>query len=82
MYLTALSLYDILLSFPQEVQYIWHRKCGIGSFLYITIRYGTMIHILAGTLRFSPSLASVIVSYDGIINTYTDLPCRGVFNQI
>ena len=39
----ALILYDVILSFPAEHRYIWRRRFGIRTMLYLTIRYSSII---------------------------------------
>ncbi|KAI0075487.1 hypothetical protein K474DRAFT_1664239 [Panus rudis PR-1116 ss-1] len=48
LYLIVLSLltYDTILTFPQEVRCIWQRKWTGATFLYATIRYITMLHMV------------------------------------
>ena len=41
----ALALYDLLISFAQEIQHIWRRKFSLVTLLYIFIRYGTIISL-------------------------------------
>ena len=38
--------YDALLSFKQEIKCIWGRKLGIGTILYLFVRYGTIIDMI------------------------------------
>lgn len=43
--LPALVLYDTAISFSQEVRCIWNRKFGVGTVLYLCIRYGTILNL-------------------------------------
>ena len=43
---TALTTYDILLTFSKEVDYIWRRKISAVTFLYGFIRYGTLLQVV------------------------------------
>ena len=38
--------YDAFLSFQQEIKCIWGRKLGIGTILYLLVRYGTIIDMI------------------------------------
>ena len=44
--LLALIMFDILLSFPSEIKYIWCQKPRLGSILYTLARYSTLAVLL------------------------------------
>ncbi|KAF8576827.1 hypothetical protein K439DRAFT_1622552 [Ramaria rubella] len=46
-YVTIASFtYDILLTFPSEVRFIWHKKFRLGTILYLLTRYPTLLEFL------------------------------------
>ena len=59
----ALTIYDLILSFPKELKCIWKRKFGTGTFLYLSIRYGTVVYILFQLLE------CIIVPKNMIVST-------------
>ena len=60
--------YDAFLSFQQEIKCIWGRKLGIGTILYLFVRYGTIIDIIIeifdGTYVFKTVSVSTIILRD------------------
>jgi hypothetical protein len=50
MAIVGLCIYDYLLTFPQEIQYIWQRKLSIASLLYILTRYVGIVGQVAQTM--------------------------------
>lgn len=43
----ALVAYDILLTFPEEYEFIWRAKFTKGTLLYIVLRYGNFVQMVA-----------------------------------
>ena len=43
-------LYDTILSFPQEIRYIWRRRFSLVTVSYIIIRYGTLVNTIMNIL--------------------------------
>ena len=41
-----MNLYDLIITSPKELKVTWKRKFGIGSALYISIRYNTILALL------------------------------------
>ena len=61
--LIALSTYDLILTFPTEVKCVWKRKVfGMGTMLYIAIRYTTILRMLLEGLSGFAILKGPIVS--------------------
>ncbi|KIJ34945.1 hypothetical protein M422DRAFT_233136 [Sphaerobolus stellatus SS14] len=44
--LTALLYYDYFLTFGQEVRYIWKRKFGVTTLMYICCRYSLVANVI------------------------------------
>ncbi|KIJ37644.1 hypothetical protein M422DRAFT_259734 [Sphaerobolus stellatus SS14] len=55
----ALIVYDILLTFDDEVTLIWRKKFGLGSILYLLARYCLIAFISIG-------YCYDIINYEGI----------------
>jgi len=47
---TALLAYDTLLTFQDEVEYIWRRRIGLGTVLYVLARYAALIVFAMGAV--------------------------------
>lgn len=47
LYYLAIILYDTLLSFNQEIQYIWNRKFGTATIVYLFVKYGIILAIFS-----------------------------------
>ena len=60
--LLALAVYDFLFSFPGELKYIWNRKFGTGTALYVSIRYGALIHMLLAVIGATFVPKAIVVS--------------------
>ena len=58
----ALVVYDLILSFPMELKGIWKRRFGTGTILYLSIRYGQIVHMLLQVL------ASILVPGNLIVS--------------
>ena len=58
----ALAVYDVVLSFPMELKAVWKRRFGTGTFLYLSIRYGTVIAMLFGNFQRLLITENLIVS--------------------
>ncbi|CAL1697638.1 unnamed protein product [Somion occarium] len=43
---TTLVLYDILLTFSQEVACVWRRKWNLVTLLFAVCRYGTLVDVM------------------------------------
>ena len=39
-------VYDAVLSLSQEIKYIWGRKAGVVTILYLFVRYGMIIDMI------------------------------------
>lgn len=64
----ALTVYDTLISFPQEAKCIWKRKIGTVTILYVLIRYGIILDLvmqLVGEFYVPP-----LVSVSGFLQVY------------
>ncbi|KAK7688652.1 hypothetical protein QCA50_008190 [Cerrena zonata] len=55
----SVAVYDTMLTFSKEVRCIWQRKFGIGTVLYLLIRYTPIITIVFEYLNGSSSLKTV-----------------------
>ena len=42
-YELAVVVHDTVLSFSQEIKFIWGRKAGVVTILYLFVRYGMII---------------------------------------
>ena len=67
--------YDTLLSFQQEIKCIWGRKPGVGTILYLFVRYGMIINmsfqIFSGTYIFKTVSVSNITLRDWKLLTHS-----------
>ncbi|KAJ4470097.1 hypothetical protein J3R30DRAFT_3301569, partial [Lentinula aciculospora] len=43
---TALLYYDWLLTFPEEVEYVWKARMSLATVLYIFCRYALLANVL------------------------------------
>jgi len=42
----TLALYDHILTFPEEVKYIWKARMKVTDYLYLLSRYGTQAYLV------------------------------------
>ena len=66
---TALTVYDLILSFPTELRCIWEGRLMFrtGTILYLSIRYGTIIYLLIEMLD------SVAAPHNRVVSFYIQL---------
>ncbi|KIJ34971.1 hypothetical protein M422DRAFT_181524, partial [Sphaerobolus stellatus SS14] len=57
----ALLYYDYFLTFGQEVRYIWKRKVGVTTLMYICCRYSLVANVIY-TLAITNKLHSLRVN--------------------
>ena len=62
MLILAVTTYDLSLSFSEEVRCIWKGKFGIGTILYLSIRYVSIMLVLLEILAVFTIPGSIIVS--------------------
>ena len=55
-------VYDALLSFQQEIKCIWGKKLGIGTILYLCVRYGMIIDMIVRVFSGIYVFKTVLVS--------------------
>ena len=65
MRIPALSIYDVILSISMEVRCIWKRKFGVGTVLYLSIRYSMILYVLLRLCQ------DVIVINGAFVSDYT-----------
>ena len=58
----AVAGYDLILSFPTEITWVWKRKLAAGMVLYLSLRYCTIIFFVIETLGGILVIRSLIVS--------------------
>ncbi|KAK7675886.1 hypothetical protein QCA50_021178 [Cerrena zonata] len=63
----TLSVYDLLLSFNKEVEYIWRRKFSMVKILYFTIRYCTALSIFWNIIIRKSIFSSVPIFIVGVV---------------
>ena len=82
---TALAVYDLIQSFPAELRYIWSGRFGIGTILYLSIRYGpitcTLINALGSIVVPGNLIVSVAVRFI-ISELIHNMDPRGGYSQI
>ena len=60
-YQLALVVYDILLSLRRELSFVWRRRFGIGTILYLLIRYTVTPHLFLQIVASSGVLGTAAV---------------------
>ena len=61
--IVALSVYDLLLSFPMEFRFIWRGRFGTATILYVSIRYATIASMILETLQSTVVSSSILVGF-------------------
>ena len=53
----ALAFYEYSITFAEEVQVIWSRRCSVTTILLITLRWNTLVLTVASALYGSPTVS-------------------------
>ncbi|KIJ55983.1 hypothetical protein M422DRAFT_239160 [Sphaerobolus stellatus SS14] len=61
---TVLLLYDTVLTFRAEIEFMWKRKYNLGFILYMTARYGALVSLIAGDVYNVGNLDSFSIACD------------------
>lgn len=56
----VILLYDVLLTFDDEVKHFWKARPSLGSFLFFFIRYIPLLSAIPLYMRFFPSTLQLV----------------------
>ncbi|KIJ50758.1 hypothetical protein M422DRAFT_245424 [Sphaerobolus stellatus SS14] len=74
---TVLLLYDTVLTFRAEIDFMWKRKYNPGFILYMTARYGALVSLIAGDVYNVGNLDNFSVA-SGLLQTIGTLILEGI----
>ncbi|KIJ46289.1 hypothetical protein M422DRAFT_778536 [Sphaerobolus stellatus SS14] len=66
----ALLFYDIILTTGDEINFIWRKKVGLGSVLYLSARYGTQLQLIMDTVESIGNVSDTVFYVSGLISTF------------